>query len=171
MTDYPNFSLRGQVALVTGASQGIGFGLAKALALGKLLMPSLTNLPRTVLFVGLPITLGMICSCLLFARLMAAESYIDGVVVDSVTGQPLSGVRVAVSNRGWAVVDGGLIWDKDYVYPTLTDAAGQFTIAYRVGSSAHVIATKANYIEYNDWHDSNTSIVIRLQMDTGASPR
>jgi 2-deoxy-D-gluconate 3-dehydrogenase len=32
VTDYPNFSLNNQVALVTGASQGIGFGLAKALA-------------------------------------------------------------------------------------------------------------------------------------------
>lgn len=30
--DYPDFSLTNQVALVTGASQGIGFGLAKALA-------------------------------------------------------------------------------------------------------------------------------------------
>lgn len=30
--DYPDFSLANRVALVTGASQGIGFGLAKALA-------------------------------------------------------------------------------------------------------------------------------------------
>jgi 2-deoxy-D-gluconate 3-dehydrogenase len=30
--EYPDFSLTDQVALVTGASQGIGFGLAKALA-------------------------------------------------------------------------------------------------------------------------------------------
>lgn len=30
--DYPEFSLTDQVALVTGASQGIGFGVAKALA-------------------------------------------------------------------------------------------------------------------------------------------
>ena len=30
--DYPDFRLDGQVALVTGASKGIGFGLSKALA-------------------------------------------------------------------------------------------------------------------------------------------
>ncbi|MBN1967459.1 MAG: SDR family NAD(P)-dependent oxidoreductase, partial [Anaerolineae bacterium] len=30
--DYPNFSLAGQVALITGASRGIGYGLALALA-------------------------------------------------------------------------------------------------------------------------------------------
>ena len=30
--DYPNFRLDDQVALVTGASRGIGYGLAKALA-------------------------------------------------------------------------------------------------------------------------------------------
>lgn len=30
--DYPDFSLAGQVALITGASKGIGFGVAKALA-------------------------------------------------------------------------------------------------------------------------------------------
>ena len=30
--DYPDFGLAGQVALITGASKGIGFGVAKALA-------------------------------------------------------------------------------------------------------------------------------------------
>lgn len=32
MTQYPDFSLNNQVALITGASKGIGFGVAKALA-------------------------------------------------------------------------------------------------------------------------------------------
>jgi len=32
MTDYPRFDLQGQVALVTGASKGLGYGIAKAMA-------------------------------------------------------------------------------------------------------------------------------------------
>jgi NAD(P)-dependent dehydrogenase (short-subunit alcohol dehydrogenase family) len=32
MNDYPRFDLRGQVALVTGASKGLGYGIAKAVA-------------------------------------------------------------------------------------------------------------------------------------------
>ena len=30
--DYPDFTLAGQVAFITGASKGIGFGVARALA-------------------------------------------------------------------------------------------------------------------------------------------
>lgn len=134
-------------------------------------MSLFTNMRRTLLLVGLPLTSVVICSCLFLAQLFIAESFINGVVVDSVTGQPLSGVNVAVINRGWAIVDGGLIWDKDYVYPTVTDHVGRFTIKYRVGSSAHVIATKADYLEYNYWHDSNISIVIPLQKDPIAARR
>ena len=29
--DYPDFTLAGQVAFITGASKGIGFGVARAL--------------------------------------------------------------------------------------------------------------------------------------------
>ncbi len=32
MSDYPRFDLNGQVAIVTGASKGLGWGIAKALA-------------------------------------------------------------------------------------------------------------------------------------------
>jgi len=32
MADYPRFDLEGQVAVITGASKGIGYGLAKAIA-------------------------------------------------------------------------------------------------------------------------------------------
>ena len=32
MTDYPRFDLSGQTALVTGASKGLGYGIAKAMA-------------------------------------------------------------------------------------------------------------------------------------------
>lgn len=45
--DYPNFRLDDQVALVTGASMGIGYGLAKALAnAGAAVIAAARNVPR-----------------------------------------------------------------------------------------------------------------------------
>lgn len=44
--DYPNFRLDDQVAIVTGASMGIGYGLAKALAnAGAAVIAAARNVP------------------------------------------------------------------------------------------------------------------------------
>ncbi len=120
------------------------------------------------LFFGL-LVLGIVLGIGVFvARAGQRGSYIEGMVVDSSTGAPLPGVSVAVSNRGWGFIDGRLVWDKDFVYETATDVAGRFRIVYQVGSSAHVLASKAGYEPYDDWHNSNSTITIRLKKLTGS---
>jgi hypothetical protein len=95
-------------------------------------------------------------------RSAMASHYIEGTVVDS-SGAPLSGVTVAVSNRGWGFSSGGLVWDKAYVYQTTSDSSGRFRIAYDVGGSAHVIATAPGYQPYDGWHDHNSTVTLRLK--------
>jgi hypothetical protein len=114
---------------------------------------------------GVLATLG-VCGAgfLLALRVFTGSSYIAGTVVDARTGAPLAGVAVAVSNRGWGVVNGQLVWDKDYVYPTVSDQQGRFRIAFDVGSSAHVKATKAGYQPHDSWYESNRVITITLQL-------
>lgn len=118
---------------------------------------------RVLVFFGLPAICLIAALCMLLVRSTMASSYIEGTVIDNSTQAPISGVTVAVSNRGWGFADGGLVWDKDYVYQTTTDHLGRFRIAYRVGSSAHVIATQPGYQPHDDWHDRNSTITIRLK--------
>ncbi len=118
---------------------------------------------RLPLLVGVPVLCVVACIAGTLIRLMLMSSYIEGRVIDSASGEPLAGVTVAVSNRGWGFHDDELVWDKDHIYPTTSDSTGQFRIVYKVGSSAHVIATADGYDTYDGWHDSNTSITIHLK--------
>ncbi len=108
-----------------------------------------------------------LCLCgalfLVATQVFMGGSYIDGTVVDSSTGAPLQGVAVEVSNRGWGFVDGQLVWDKDYVYPTVSDQNGRFHIVFNVGSSAHVKAAKAGYQPHDGWYERNNQITIMLK--------
>jgi hypothetical protein len=103
---------------------------------------------------------------LLVTQGFGGTSYIEGTVVDSSTGAPLQGAAVAVSNRGWGFINGQLVWDKDYVYPTVSDQNGRFRIVFDVGSSAHVKATKAGYLAQDNWYERNTTITITMKAST-----
>lgn len=123
---------------------------------------------KVALAIGVPATLCICGALFLFAtHVFTRTSYIEGVVLDSRTRAPLPGVAVEVSNRGWGFVNGQLVWDKDYVYPTVSDQNGRFHIVFDVGSSAHVKAAKAGYQPHDNWYDSNSTITIAL---TGITP-
>lgn len=123
------------------------------------------NINRVILLVGVPL---LCVTTALFTVVMRSvmgigAGYIQGMLVDNNNGQPLQGVAVAVSNRGWGVVNGQLVWDKDYVYQDITDGNGRFRVVFRVGSTAHVIVRQEGYQSYDAWHDRNSTITIRLQ--------
>lgn len=122
------------------------------------------NARRAALLFGLPL---LCIAAGLGAGLLALRgawraSYIEGIVLDS-SGVPLAGAEVAVSNRGWGYIDGRLVWDKDFVYSATTGPDGRFRIEYQVGSSAHVLASAGGHQPYDGWHDSNSTITIRLK--------
>src|SRR3954452_25246886 len=91
------------------------------------------------LAVGVLLTLGICGAGFLFATHgFTGPRYIEGTVIDGRTRAPGAGAAVMVSNRGWGWINGQLVWDKDYVYPTVSDPNGKFRIGFDVGSSAHV---------------------------------
>jgi hypothetical protein len=119
---------------------------------------------KMALAIGVLLTLGLCgAGALLVAQGFTGTSYIEGVVVDSSTGAPLQGAAVVVSNRGWGFINGQLVWDKDYVYPTVSDQNGKFRIVFDVGSSAHIKAAKAGYLPQDNWYDRNRAITITLK--------
>jgi hypothetical protein len=142
-----NLYREGGVLITTGVpTRNVPTPLKVALAIGVLLILCMGG--AGVLLVG---------------QGFAGTSYIDGRVVDSRTGTPLQGAAVVVSNRGWGFLNGQLVWDKDYVYPTVSDQNGQFHIVFDVGSSAHVKTAKAGYLPQDSWYERNSTITIPLQ--------
>lgn len=91
------------------------------------------------------------------------EKYVQGTVIDFQTSVPVADVLIALHQTGSGFIDGGLVWDKQYVYETTSDQNGRFKIAYKAGSSAHVIATKDGYIDYEEWHANGSDITIKLK--------
>src|SRR5512142_3475603 len=61
---------------------------------------------------------------------------IRGRVTDFETHEPLAGVRVFAYQSGWGISGGGVVWDKSYPYRAVSGPTGEFTLRYRMGSSA-----------------------------------
>jgi hypothetical protein len=70
---------------------------------------------------------------------------IAGRVFDCQTKQDVAGARVEVHETDWGERDGGIVWDKDFVYAADTDAQGRYKIEYRHDSSAKVLVRKDGY--------------------------
>src|SRR3989344_5832902 len=70
---------------------------------------------------------------------------ITGRIVDA-QKNGVSGIKVRVWQRGWGFSAGSLVWDKDYIYATQTDSAGNFRITYyRGGTSAKLQIYEGDY--------------------------
>src|SRR3954464_5117189 len=70
---------------------------------------------------------------------------IEGRIFDCQTKQAVAGARVEVHETDWGKRDGGVVWDKDYIYSADTDSQGRYKIEYRHDSSAKVVVHKDGY--------------------------
>ncbi len=113
------------------------------------------------------LVLGVVLITSLISRLLMGQSFIDGTVRDRDTKAPIAQAQVVVSNRGWGFIDGQLVWDKDFVYATMSDQGGRFHVDFQVGPSAHVIVTADGYSQFDDYFDKNTTVVIDLTRTLG----
>ena len=125
------------------------------------------NLRRGVVL-ALAISLVVLGTAFFFALIWAifgttiGDSYIDGTAIDRDTHAPVPNAIVSVSNRWWGFEDGALVADHDYVTSTLSDDAGHFHVAYRIGSGAHLIATHDGYDRFDGYFDRNSTVTVEL---------
>lgn len=91
------------------------------------------------------------------------DKAVSGHVLDYNTGAPIAGVDVRVSQSGWGLSNGGLVWDKSYVTSGRSDGSGAFTVHYSVGSSAKVTASHAEFSEFQHSYEANSVITIKLK--------
>jgi len=90
------------------------------------------------------------------------DKTISGLVMDCQTNNPIAKVQVTVNQRGWGRIKGQLVWDKDYIYKSVTDDSGYFKITYQVGSSAHIRAKKNGYLIAEQWEEPGEDIIIKM---------
>ena len=90
------------------------------------------------------------------------EKTVSGIVLDCSTNEPIVNAEVSANQRGWGLIDGSLLWDKDYISKARTDNSGEFTLGYRVGDSANMRANKEGYITAQQFEPRGEGIVVRL---------
>ncbi len=88
---------------------------------------------------------------------------IRGRVTDFETRQPLSGVPVFAYQSGWGISGGSVVWDKSYPYRTVSGPTGEFTLRYRVGSSAQLGVDVDGYNAVRAWAGGRSPVEIRLK--------
>lgn len=88
---------------------------------------------------------------------------IRGRVTDFDTHEPLSGVPVFANQSGWGISGGGVVWDKSYPYRATSGATGEFTLRYRVGSSARLSVDVAGYNAVRAYAEPESRVEIRLK--------
>ena len=66
---------------------------------------------------------------------------LSGEVRDATTNRPIANAVVEVTNSGWGVRDGGLVWDKDYSRGSQTGEDGKFRVTGVDGG--HRLAVRA----------------------------
>jgi hypothetical protein len=68
-----------------------------------------------------------------------------GRVVDCRTRQPVVGATLVAQESDWGWRNGGVVWDKAYIYPAVSDAQGRFVIHYRHDEAAHLTIRKQGF--------------------------
>src|SRR5512138_1164228 len=108
------------------------------------------------------ITVGVLVVALAFGVARRTKT-IRGRVTDFETHEPLSGVPVFAYQSGWGVSGGSIVWDKSYPYRDVTGTTGEFTLHYRVGSSAHLGVDLDGYHAIRHWAEPGSRVEIRLK--------
>ena len=112
---------------------------------------------------GMWFVMGLLLGGLLAGAGCRFDKQISGRVTDYETGEPLQDAVVSTAQTGWGISRGSLVWDKTHVTQTLTNAAGAFTIHYRVGDSARLAVELAGYQRYQSWYARNSRVQVRLK--------
>lgn len=84
---------------------------------------------------------------------------IYGKVFDCKTGTPIENAVITISGVGWGFRDNLLVWDKVYSKSGKSDAQGNYSIEYNLGTE--IIAEKTGYLHAYDY-GSNKNVNIRL---------
>jgi hypothetical protein len=123
---------------------------------------------RTALCPLLPILLLVAALALSGCR---GEKQLSGRVFDFDTGRPLAGVRIIARQSGWGLSSGSLVWDKTFISESRSNPQGEFTLRYRVGDSANLIASHPEYQSFYSWYPADAQVTIRLRRLLASPPR
>jgi hypothetical protein len=87
---------------------------------------------------------------------------IAGRVEDCKTRQPVAGANLEAREIDWGRVNGGVVWDKSYLYSAVSDAQGRFVIHYRHDQAAHVTIRKPGFRFTLLDTDSNSNLEVGM---------